>query len=334
MNSFKSNNNNTSYLSSTSQKLSIIIVNWNTCDLLRTCLQSIYHFCDDLNIEVLVSDNNSSDKSTEMVKKEFPQVILIENQENIGFGCANNCALFHASGDYILFLNPDTQFIDRSLHKTLHFYTQKPNAGFVGCRLLNPDRTLQPGSFQFPSLFMHLIVNLGLYVFLPASQRRKAAFLTPDYDKTRSVDWMRGAFLLIDKQKLQLIGAFDEKIYMYGEDLDICLRAKAAGLINYYFADTQIIHHGNQAGQIRFGDQRLRTIYRSFDYVAKKHKDERFTARYEFITFFTSVLKVLRCKLRFLYLSSSKQEAMKTRGSLHQEIAKINWELWQQNRRK
>lgn len=312
-------------------KLSIIIVNWNTCELLRSCLYSIFRYCGDLAPEIIVSDNASTDGSVEMVKSEFPMVMLLENRENLGFGSANNRGLQKATGDMILFLNPDTQFIDASLKKTIAFYQQRLEAGFVGCRLLNADHSLQPSAFQFPGLLAHLAVNLGLHIFLPTVYRKKIAFLPRDHDNTFPVAWMRGAFLLINKEKLHRIGIFDEAIYMYGEDLDLCLRARQTGLTNYYFADARIVHLGNQAGEIRFGDQRLSTIYRSFDYVAKKHFGKDFAARYELITSITSFLKVMQCNLLLLFSGVVKRKLIRQRRLVHDQISRINWRLWREN---
>ena len=130
--------------------VSVIIVNWNTKDILRNCLKSIYDEGGDVALEVIVIDNASTDGSVEMVKKDFSQAVLIENSENRGFAAANNQGIAIAKGRYVLLLNSDTIVLDKALEKTISFADSHPESAVVGCRALNPDRTLQPTCFMFP----------------------------------------------------------------------------------------------------------------------------------------------------------------------------------------
>ena len=132
--------------------VSIIIVNWNTCDVLRNCLASIYDNTEGFEFELIVIDNMSSDNSVSMIKATFPQVELIENSENRGFAAANNQGIATAKGRYILLLNSDTVILDNAISKTINFADNHPDAAVIGCRVLNPDRTLQPTCFVFPSV--------------------------------------------------------------------------------------------------------------------------------------------------------------------------------------
>lgn len=278
--------------------ISIIIVSWNTRELLRACLHSIAEFLAADQVQVIVVDNRSRDGSAEMVAREFPQVLLIESGDNLGFSRANNLGLAKAIGRYILFLNPDTLFIDGSLVPCWQFAEEHPEAGLIGCRLLNGDGSLQKGSFISPGLFATLFINLGLHVFLPATRRRRLFLCDKDYEHNQKIDWMRGAFMLIERNKLERIGYFDEHLFMYAEDLDLCLRARQAGWQNYYFAGSRIVHYGNASAQHQFGDRRLQAVFRSLDYVYRKHYGAAYTRRYLVILAVTSLLKALRYRLK------------------------------------
>jgi GT2 family glycosyltransferase len=142
--------------------VSIIIVNWNTKDLLQNCLRSTLEQAGDVDYEIVVVDNASSDGSAEMVKQIFPQVKLIENTENHGFAAANNQGMAIAQGRYVLLLNSDTVILDNAIAKTVAFADDHPDAAVVGCRVLNPDRTLQPTCFMFPSLLNMLLSTIYL----------------------------------------------------------------------------------------------------------------------------------------------------------------------------
>jgi hypothetical protein len=273
--------------------ITIIIVSWNTKELVRACLHSIYKFIASIPLQVIVIDNLSQDGSVEMVRTEFPHVQLIEAGDNLGFGRANNLGLRQAQGRYVLFLNSDTLFIDSSLIRCMQFADEHPDAGFIGCRLLNADGSFQKGSFMTPGLFATLFINLGLYIFFPASLKRSCFLCDRDYDRNQIIDWMCGAFMLIDRTKLEQIGYFDERLFMYSEDLDLCLRAKQARWHNYYFADARIIHYGNQSAQYLFGDRRLQAVFRSLVYVYRKHFGVSYTRRYLVILTGTSWLKTL-----------------------------------------
>lgn len=309
-------------------ELSIIIVNWNTCQLLCECLSSIHQFYHDMNWEVIVVDNDSSDNSSERVRTEFPWAQVIESSENLGFARANNLGYARAQGRHILFLNPDTSFINDSLKQCINFYDQSPNAGLVGCRLLNSDLTLQPGCYMFPGLFAYTFINLGLHILLPCPLRRNWMLKNSDFDDILKVDWMRGAFMLISREKLERIGMFDEQIFMYGEDMDLCLRAKQRDYQNYYFPHTQIIHHGNQSGQIRFGNKRLAITFKSMDYVLNKHFGASFSAKYEFLTSLTARLKAIIHGVKYMLLPKKYSKPEKEKMIFYLAVAHLNWVLF------
>jgi len=230
--------------------VSLIIVNWNTRDILRDCLASVFAQTTGIDFEVIVIDNASSDGSAEMVKQEFPQVILIENEQNKGFAAANNQGMRIAKGRYILLLNSDTIVLDGAIQKTLAFAEQHPQAAVVGCKVLNPDRTLQPTCFMFPSLLNLVLSSTYLYKLFPKSRffgRERMTWW--DRNDVRPVDVVTGCFMLVRREAIDKVGMMDEDYFMYGEETDWCWRFQKAGWENLFFPDAQIIHLGGQSSK-------------------------------------------------------------------------------------
>jgi GT2 family glycosyltransferase len=233
-------------------ELSIIIVNYNTKELLKDCLNSLYENSPGLEFEVIVSDNNSTDGSAEMVKSAFPQACLIVNPINLGFAGANNVAIRECAGKFILLLNSDTLVLDSdSFTKMVSYMRQHPEVGVLGCKLLNSDRSLQPSYGRFPSLvneFRQKIIN---FVFVKGLEPFKGS-LIKDYDKTHKVDWVTGACMMVPREAINQAGLLDEDYFMYFEDADWCKRIGSLGWETHYFPDAQIIHFlGGSAPYVR-----------------------------------------------------------------------------------
>ena len=222
--------------------LSISVVNWNTKDILRNCLKSIYVSTHKIDYEIFVVDNASSDGSPEMVEREFPKVKLIRNKENLGFAKANNQVIKLGNGRYILLLNSDTIVLDGALDKMVEFMENHPDAGAAGCRLLNSDGTLQASASEFPRLFSLYWTNSFLRKILP---RKKVGGVINEphfYSKIREVDWILGAAFILSKSVIKQIGSLDEEFFMYGEEVDLCYRIKKGGWKVYFCPEAKIIH--------------------------------------------------------------------------------------------
>ncbi len=231
-------------------KLSVVVVSWNTKDLLHKCLNSLYIELGTQNIssEVFVVDNNSADGSAGMVAAEFPQVRLIANLDNKGFGRANNQALAMASGEYVLLLNPDTVVLPNSISSLLEFAEQNQNAGIVAPQLLNTDGSIQRSCRAFPSLSGMFYEIIGLSRAFPKAKKfREYKMLDFDHQTAREVDQPEGACLLIPKKVLDEVGIFDEKFFMLFEEVDLCLRIKRAGYEIWFYPESKIIHHYGQS---------------------------------------------------------------------------------------
>ncbi len=222
--------------------VSVVIVNYNTCDLLDACLQSLRP--DRLRTEVIVVDNGSSDGSKEMVRSRHKNVRLIENATNRGFAAANNLGISQSSGTYVLLLNSDTTVTQGALEDTVRFMEEKNLKGIVGCRLLNPDGTLQPSLRSFPSILNVASESFFLYKLFPRSRVFGKYYMSYyDYAESSAVDWVMGAFFMIHRDVLNTVGMLDEQFFMFGEELDFCYRARQAGFPTWYFSGATVFHH-------------------------------------------------------------------------------------------
>lgn len=226
--------------------LSIIILSWNTRDLLRQCLKSIYQETKNIDFEIFVVDNASQDKSAEMVCREFSQVKLIKNKKNLGFARANNQAIKQSGGEYILLLNPDTIILDRAIEKCVNYLDQTNKIGILGCKLINSDRSWQPSCRRFPTLFSQVIILLKIHNLFP-NLIKKYLMLDMDQDKVQEVDQVMGAFFLTKKEVIEKIGALDEKYWIWFEEVDFCKRAKNIGFKVLYWPGASIVHYKAQS---------------------------------------------------------------------------------------
>jgi GT2 family glycosyltransferase len=229
---------------------SIVIVSWNTRDILRDCLKSIDENAGPLRGEIIVVDNASADGSVEMVRREFPHVQRIENKENRGFAAANNQGIAVAKGRYVLLLNSDTIVLDQAIARTVAFADSRPDAAVVGCRVLNADRTLQPTCFMFPSLFNLLLSSTYLYKLWPQSRlfgRERMTWWRRD--DVREVDVVTGCFMLVRREAIEQVGVLDEQFFMYGEETDWCRRFKEAGWKVLFTPAAEIVHLGGQSSR-------------------------------------------------------------------------------------
>lgn len=258
--------------------LSIIIVSFNTRDLLRNCLKSIYNLKPEAsNLEVIVVDNDSTDGSPAMVKKEFSQVKLIVNKKNLGFAAANNQGIKKAQGRYLLLLNPDTLILENALAKMVAFMDKNKKIGIATCQLLNEDKTVQASGGFFPDLprafaWMFFLDDLPFVSRLIKTYHpHEPSFYTKDpfYQKEHFQDWVTGAFFLIRKEVVEKIGLLDEKYFMYVEEVDYCFRAKKNGFLVAYTPIAKIIHFGRKS--LRRPGEAIIREYKGLKIFYKKH---------------------------------------------------------------
>lgn len=248
--------------------VSVIVVNHNTCDLLRDCLRSVREEAAGLPVETIVVDNASSDGSAAMVRAEFPEVPLIESPSNLGFSKANNAGLRASSSPYTLLLNSDARLRPGALRAMTSFLEAHPDAGIVGPRLLNADGSLQLSCGIPPTPWTEVCNKLLLHIPFPFFKMGDWA-----HDQVREVGWVTGACLLARRAMLDRVGLLDEGMFMYYEDLDLCLRARRAGWKVCYLPDAQAVHLGGGASRRAFGPMLVASGRSSFYFFRKHYGD-------------------------------------------------------------
>jgi len=251
--------------------VSIIVVNWNTRDLLRDCLRSVFVATQSVTYEVIVVDNASADGSVAMLEREFPAVRIVANGANLGFAAANNQGIALAQGRYVLLLNSDTIVMDLAIDKTIEFADRHPDAAVTGCRVLNPDGSLQQTCFMFPSLLNQLLFAAYLYQLFPKSRffgREQMSWW--NRDDAREVDVVTGCYMLVRRDAIDDVGPMDDKFFMYAEETDWCYRFRMSGWQCRFTPDAQIVHIGGGSAP-KLGSRRARIANRSFARYMFKH---------------------------------------------------------------
>jgi GT2 family glycosyltransferase len=229
---------------------SVVIVSFNTRDLLRECLGLVQREADGLRIEALIVDNNSSDGSAEMVEKEFPDFRIIRSAINLGFGAANNLAIQSARGRYLILLNSDAFLRPGALKLAVQHMEQQPKAALGGARLLSHDGSFQPSARMFPNIVTDTFVLTGLAAKFPNSRIFGYFDRTwADPSQPCQADWVPGAFSIIRADVLGKVGLFDPQFFLYGEEVDLCRRIKNAGYEIWYWPDISVLHIGGESSR-------------------------------------------------------------------------------------
>lgn len=259
-------------------KLSIVVVNYNTKKLVVDCLQSILESKLNFSWEVIMIDNNSSDGSVKEVRKHWEKskkkykLTVIENEKNLGYGKANNQGMKRAKGDFILLLNSDTKVIGEVIFKAIRLLGRKKKEGVLGCKLLNKDGSVQPSAGYLPRLSKIFFWSLGISNFplvrniFPPYHINYFSF----YKKEHEVGWVTGAFFLLKREVFEKTKGFDEKLFMYGEEVEWCKRIKKNNFKIFYSPVGAVFHlkGGSKAGF----EKMIEREYKGLIYYFKKHK--------------------------------------------------------------
>jgi len=223
--------------------ISVIIVNYNSSELLKNCLNSIDQFTKEINYEVIVVDNNSITGDIEKLLEDYNRMTLIKNEVNKGFGEANNQGVEVAKGKYILLLNNDTILFENSIKKVFDFAESLDGNDIIGCKLLNADKSVQKSVYDFPSLINVFTSNFFLYLLFPKSKYfNKYHLMNKGISRIAEVDVVTGAFLFTSRKTFEVLGGFDERFFFYMDDTDLCYRHKKNNGKVIYFPETSIIH--------------------------------------------------------------------------------------------
>lgn len=265
-------------------KITVIIVSYNVKYFLEQALSSVRRAANNIDAEIIVADNASSDGSPLMVKSRFPEARLVENKENKGFAVANNQAMRIARGEYVLLLNPDTLVQEDAFEKALLFMDTHPDAGALGVKMFDGKGIFLPESKRsLPTPEVAFYKMTGLSALFPKSKifgKYHLGYL--DENKIHEVDVLSGAFMLIRKKVLDETGLLDETFFMYGEDVDLSYRIAKAGYKNYYFPETRIIHYKGEStrkGSLNY----VRMFYHAMLIFERKHFSSQLIFGYSFL---------------------------------------------------
>ncbi len=245
-------------------QLSIVVVNYNVRDYLAACLDSVRRSLADVSYEIIVVDNASTDGSLDELQRRSDAVVLIRNESNAGFAKANNQAFAMARGRFILMLNPDTEIIDRTVQECLRYGEEYPKS-IIGSRLLNTDRTFQCCGLRFPAPLRTAREQLlGIRTGFKASER------------FQTTDWVLGAFMMFPRTLLEEVGGLDGEYFLYGEEKDLCFRARTRDFRVVCYAEGGIVHHGNKSAEketsaayLAFHQSQIRFVEKHYSRINK-----------------------------------------------------------------
>ena len=314
--------------------VSIIIVNWNTKELLANCIRSIIERREVLKYEIIVVDNASTDGSIEMIRDQFPYVNLIESKKNLGFARGNNRALAEVNGRYVLYLNPDTELKTNAISGVANFLDTYSEYGAAGCKILNPDGSIQLTCARtFPSPFRQFCFLAMLNRLFPKSRFFSTVEMAYwDHSDSREIDCLSGAFMMVRKSLADELRGFDENLFMYAEDVDLCFRIKSKGKKIYYLA-TEEIYHFEGAGTRKNPNPNFSSIMQmgSNYYFIRKHYGPAAGYRFKIAIFIGSMIRLGMLVLLAPYLlvfSSNRNYDIKSKMDKYYDIL-----LWSVGRR-
>jgi GT2 family glycosyltransferase len=233
-------------------KLSVVIVSWNTRDILRECLASLVNTPHGVTIEVVVVDNDSADGSADMVATEFQTVLLLRNRSNDGFARGSNLGIQRSSGENVVLLNSDTRVEAGALGRLAETLDADPGCGACGAQLVNPDGTVQRACMRFPNLLTPLVLDTFFERWFPGNRELRRYFMRDwSHDDSREVEQPPGNGLAVPRRVLEQIGPLDERFFIFFVDVDLCRRLKRAGHRIRFRADARIVHHlGKSTAQL------------------------------------------------------------------------------------
>lgn len=274
--------------------LSIIIVNWNSANYLRECLNSIFTNSAGLGLEVIVVDNASYDGCGEMLKIDFPTVKFVQSTENLGFARANNLGFNHSGGRNLLFLNPDTEVIGPAIVSMLKFLEVSKKAGVVGCRLLNSNGSLQISCVQsLPTVMNQVFDAEFLRRWFPKAELWGTRALFKGGTTPTEVEAISGACMMIRREVFNQVGGFSTDYFMYTEDLDLCFKTRRAGFRNYHLGEAVIVHYGGGSSQQRWSNFSIVMMRESVAQFLRKYRGPLYSSCYKLAMSGSAVIRLM-----------------------------------------
>jgi hypothetical protein len=282
--------------------LSIIIVNWNSAGYVKKSLSSLITNTSGVEQEIIVVDNGSYDSCGNMIANDFPAVRFLQSMENRGFGRANNFGAEKATGEYLMFLNPDTEVVDGAIPEMLSVIKGRPRAGVLGCKLLNSDLTTQISCIQsFPTIVNQFLDAEILQRLFPRLSLWGTAPLYRDHKEPAEVQVISGACMMIRKAVFEKVGGFSPEYFMYTEDIDLCHKVQRAGYRNYYTGAVSIVHHGGGSSHVRKGSSFANVQMReSISKFFEKTRGKLYSSLYRCSMFLAGVIRLFMTLLVFI----------------------------------
>jgi N-acetylglucosaminyl-diphospho-decaprenol L-rhamnosyltransferase len=284
-------------------QLSVIIVNYNVKYFTEQCLYSVVKACKNIEAEIFVVDNHSADGSYDYLNNQFANVHFIWNRKNTGFAKANNVALQEASGEYVLFLNPDTIVPEDCLEKCVAFYQDQKNIGAMGIRMIDGKGDfLKESKRGIPSISTSFFKLSGLAALFPRSPTFARYYIgnMPD-NVNQPVPVLSGAFMMAERKIINSVRGFDETFFMYGEDIDLSYRIQKAGYNNYYFAESTIIHFKGES--TKKGTLYVRLFYNAMNVFVEKHYAGIKKATYQLLINLAKGLKIISTSIAVIFFA-------------------------------
>lgn len=302
--------------------LSIIIVTWNAKKYVWECLKSLEQQSKDLSVEIIVVDNASSDGTPELVRGQFPQTRLVQNQRNLGFARANNIGINLSRGKYVCLVNSDVYVPSGCLAMMLSYLEQNPTVGILGPRMLRPDGAVGRSYMRFPTVWNCFCRALALDSLFKGA-KLFGGFLMTDFknNRTADVEVLNGWFWMVRRSALEAVGLLDEDFFMYGEDIDWCKRFHNAGWRTVYYPEAEAIHYGgasSSSAPVRFYIE----MEHANLYYWKKHHHRFGEVSFFVTTWLHNVIRLLGYAVLYLLKRSQRSEAV---FKIRRSIACILW---------
>jgi N-acetylglucosaminyl-diphospho-decaprenol L-rhamnosyltransferase len=229
--------------------LSVILVNYNTASLLPRTIAAVRQASVGLEVQTIVVDNASQDGSAAIIREQFPELALIVNDKNVGFGRANNQALSLVEGRHVLLLNTDAFVLPDTFRKTIAYMDGNPRCGILGVKLVSADGSLQPSARYFPTPWNRFLARTGLNRLGMFGSVRMVDDMGWDHASVRRCDWVPGCYYLVRRELIEQVGLFDPRYFLYYEEVDHCFAAKKAGWEVVYYPDTTVVHLGGESAK-------------------------------------------------------------------------------------
>ena len=302
--------------------LDIVIVNWNTKNLLEQCLASILQCSTDLRYQVWVVDNASSDGSVAMLRELFPKVNLILNDRNEGFAKANNIVLRQVQSRYALLLNSDTYVKDHALDEFVKFMDAHPRVGAAGARILNPDGSLQFTAHPNPTLGREFWRLFHWDALIPLSSYRMAEW---DLETPREVEVVLGACMIIRREVLEDVGFLDERFFFYSEEVDYCYRLRKKGYPIFWIPRAEVVHYGGQSSK-KMPDKMFLQLYQGKILFFRKYQGWLGVSIYKLILLMATLFRLMLVPFAWLERQPKRAQHLSLAGNYQRllfELAKL-----------